>query len=934
MTIRAALFALAFAQGMAAWSAESGLPPAGSVVARLAAPEERIRALLDLAAVSRFQQRLTSGETGLGAEALLRDRAWLERLQERFGPMRPRGAGLDPAAWWVYLKLQRQGLAASERVAPGGMPWETALRQVFNPADDRLAAALLPSLLWQVEAEATAMWQRLLEKAAADPGLQAELSPLLAEWFPAVPGPAAAGAGTAALPAVETETVLAVLASEALQAGPPNRARLRELRSRLLLELPALEEVERDATIAQLRLASLIDGLHEQRYTDFAAGLLSMAGELLTADEKKAGTVAAWIEDLLPDISSAYARDFARVDPSINSSVAAAYDIAQSLAAERAGDGNAVRVQEAADSAARLAVLIPDIGYYFSLPVRDTIAGTVDACTGLVASPANEDRPSLSLELFDDCLESLVTLADSESRTPGLSGDPDGPFGTAELQRELSVTPGQRINYALGYLHQRFSTACTPPDRPLPNPLEWSALATLLAWYAEQSPVFFQTPESERRLARMRAIGAELLDNLAGQVDCFAGSGASLSDPVSRTLVDYRAALLELGRALRESVQAHRARVLSPGADLVLEEGAGQSTTYRPEDVLIGPCDPDRVCEMTDELSSTRALIGLFPEPFLLADQSGLGEIALCYENMEWVERRSEPVRPDDTNVANYYGRFAFDLKGRFVTNDRFMDVFGFRFTSPDRYHYLFAAASDEVLADSCPMEWIGSRIVTPLPDARIGIVPNRLTYLAAARMLPSRLLSLNWDRGAEWRDWFITGIGVTGLEPSTPPDIGPQLTQHLQLMYRVEQAAIYDELFRRDGSQLGNTAIDRLAQLSAQKALIRMLIVLFYPEVLLESDAIRSAVAGQAGLVDSHVLERFRQDNAPVNSIADIGLRRLELLEQAWRQLPEASLRRGSIAESVAQAMLRLDGLYQSYFAAKPEAADAQPVTPEPADG
>lgn len=934
MTIRAALLALTCAQGTVAWSAEAGLPSTEHVVARLVAPEERRQALLDVVAVARFQQRLVSGETGLGADQLAQDRAWLANLEERFGQQRPRGMGLDPATWWVYLKLQRQGLVAGGLAAPGGMPRDAILRQVFSPAEDRLSAALLPAVLWQLETEAVMVWQRLLEQAAADERLQGALSPLLAEWFPETGRPTADGAEAAASPAVEAATELAVLASEAVQPGPPNVARLSGFRYRLLLAMPDLEAVEREAAKAQLRLASLIDGLHEQRYTEFAMGLLAMAAELLTAGEQLPGPVASWLKDHLPGISSAYARDFARVDPRINSSVAAAYDIAQGLAGEPAGDGRVARVQEAADSAAQLAMLVPDIDFYFGLPVRDTIAGSVDACIGLVARRDGGDQSSLSRELFDDCLASLVNLADSESRTPGLSGDPDGQFGTAELQRELSVTPGQRINYALGYLHQRFSTACAPPERPLPNPLEWSALANLMAWYAEQSPVFFQTPENESRLERMRAIGRELLTIPAGQVDCFAGSGASLSDPVSRTLADYRAALVELGRALRGSVRAHRERVLAPGADLVLEEGAGQSTTYRPEDVLIGPCDPQNVCEMTATLSSTRALLGLFPESFLLADQSGLGDIALCYENMEWVERRSEPVRADDTNVANYYGRFAFDLKGRFVTNDRFMEVFGFRFTSPDEYHYLFAAASEEVLADSCPMEWIGSRVVTPLAEARGGIVPNRLTYLAAARMLPSRLLSLNWDRGAEWRDWFITGIGVTGLEPASAPDIGSQLTQHLQMMYRVEQAGIYDELFRRSGTGPEDMAIDRLAELSAQKALIRMLIVLFYPEALLESDAIRGAVAGQAGLVDAPVLERFRQENVPVGSIADIGLRRLESLEQEWHRLPEAALRTGSVAESVAHAVLRLDVLYQAHFATAPAAADGPPVTPAPAGG
>ena len=75
---------------------------------------------------------------------------------------------------------------------------------------------------------------------------------------------------------------------------------------------------------------------------------------------------------------------------------------------------------------------------------------------------------------------------------------------------------------------------------------------------------------------------------------------------------------------------------------------------------------------------------------------------------MEWVQRRSERVREDDTNVANFHGHLAFDLMGRYLVNGAADEVFGFRFTSPNEHHYLFAAANEEVLQDNCPVEWIG----------------------------------------------------------------------------------------------------------------------------------------------------------------------------------------------------------------------------------
>ena len=76
----------------------------------------------------------------------------------------------------------------------------------------------------------------------------------------------------------------------------------------------------------------------------------------------------------------------------------------------------------------------------------------------------------MTRDMFNNCQESLVQLADDEARESDIAGDPDGPFGATQLQRELSVTSGQRINYGIGYLHDRYSTGCEAPSRPLPNP--------------------------------------------------------------------------------------------------------------------------------------------------------------------------------------------------------------------------------------------------------------------------------------------------------------------------------------------------------------------------------------------------------------------------------------------------------------------------------
>jgi hypothetical protein len=403
-------------------------------------------------------------------------------------------------------------------------------------------------------------------------------------------------------------------------------------------------------------------------------------------------------------------------------------------------------------------------------------------------------------------------------------------------------------------------------------------------------------------------------------------------------MIDYEIAMRELDSGIRKAEADFREQRLKPGADVALDNDASQNTAYRPDDFVIAPCDAQAVCEMSGNLSVTRALIGLFPNEYLVAEQTGMGHIEICYRNMEWVQRRSELVRADDENVANYFGHLGFDLVGRFVENDQISDIFGFRFTSPEEDHYLFAQASDEVLDDSCPVEWVGSRMVTPLREDRGGIVPNRLTYLAASRKLPSRLLQNNWDRGAEWRDWFVTGIGVTPLELPVAREIMTRLNQHLQALYQAEQTEIYQRILLpnyRNPKGDDVSLYDEMSEVSTAKAMLRIQMMLFYPESLYNNDSILMAIAGDAGLLEQRTIRRFREDNVPLTSVNGIARERLNRFREVWSKQPEAVRRQGSLPVSLVYALTRINFLYRQFFIAQPgslqevEATIEQPQPP-----
>ncbi len=952
------------------------LPDSQQMAMALATPPLRNQALLDLAVAAKILDR-ARGNSDLEvdhaalAQNFLDDRAWLQMLVDQFGWVKPHSSVLDPAAWLVLGELQQHDLEDMSLVFPGRTPEPVLIYQVFQRATPRLAAANVPVLLYEIEADAIATWDAFLLLTASGETRHAAWKEVEIAWFTDRQLPEAAEPGSepeaGQLTVEELMQALSRQVVSAVDVAPPDSKGLIQLRYSLLTRLAQTPTVETPRTRDQLRdalyLAGLIDGLHDGRYFNFAQGLLAITSRLLERPEQnqQAFYLVDWLVAELPAISAHYASDFASVDPSLNAAMTATYEVlleiteayaiepgpeTEAEASEPDGESPAVEVPAArtvdikasrgvlADAVAQLALLIPDMGYYFDTPVRGRIVEEINICISIAAGRDQDGQPTMTRRQFDGCMETLLRLAERDTRLPELSGDMNGPFTTDTLRRELSVTPWQRINFAIGWLDERYSTPCQPPASTLPNPLEWAVLATTLTWFAEHSPEFFNSSENEARLTQMRNIGGQLIRDMAEQAQCLADAGPGINDVVRRVMTDYELALRELESGIETAEADFRAQRLSPGADILLDEDASQTTAYRPVELQIGPCDTRAVCEMSGALSTTRALIGLFPDEYLIAEQAGMGRIEICYRDMEWVQRRSELVRADDENVANYYGRLGFNLVGRYIEDEQETDIFDFRFTSPEEYHYLFAQTSAEVLNDSCPVEWVGSRVVTPLREKRGGIVPDRLTYLAASRKLPSRLMQNNWDRGAEWRDWFVTGIGVTQQEVPEVPDITIRLNQHLQAVYQAGQEEIYQRVLlpnARDSQGEDVSLFDEMSEVSIAKAMIRMQMMLFYPESMFNLDTIRMAVAGDSGLLDGRTMRRFREQNVALTSVNGIARERVNRLREVWLKQPEELRRQGSIPGSLMYALTRINLLYRQLFIARPEPLQEIEVTAEP---
>ena len=965
-----------FAQADVSTAEKLGLPEPRHLAAALSDPESRIDTLLTLVAVQRladYGRYARAHEISEYADRFRSERDWLEQLAGRYVTVPLRSSLFDPAAWSLLLELDQYDLSPGLAVSPFGPATNAMLAQLFDRSAEIPATTILPEVLSRMEAGSILLWNDVLEAAGGNLALAGVLQLLNEEWFDiwVAAEPPAPGTAEDDVPAIEHGLrLLGDVASAAQQPGPPDALDLKRLRYSLLVALPELGWQQSMDAAYLLALANVVDGLYQKQYLAFTESLLWIASGLLASElpnmepaeppvpagpfppppeivlerlpgepevipppEPYRSPVPDALAEILPALSASFEKGFQAVDTRLSTALAAVFDVVQYT---RTGQGDPDQLNSLrmgiADSVAQFALLIPDMDYYFRQPVRGQIAEEINICISMAASRDEDGAPTLRQDGFERCLNSLANLAATRVNASGLAGDPDGPFGMEQLRRELMLTPWQRINYVLGYLLENSPAGCQAPDQALPNPLEWSSLVTVMTWFARQSPVMFQAPENAILVSGLRQQGRDMLDELIRQIDCLSGAGGGINDPVVRGLSNYGDALDDLVAGLRETELEFRQAKLKPGADILIRGDSTQSTAYRPENLAVGPCDQRYICEMAGELEATPELIDLFPEPYLVADQSGLGTIDICYDNVQWINRRSEAVREDDPHVANYYGQFSFDLFGTFTEEDDKELVFGFNLVSPDEYHYLFGAATEEVLNDSCPTEWVGSRIVTGLGQKTlVRVVPDRLTYLAAARSLPSQLMGANWDRNQLWRDWFIRGEGVKPIELEPTDSIRERVDQHLRGLHQAGQSAVYNALLNpppRSWRGGQGSLYGRLRDLGTRKNLVRSYVNLFYPLFMVDSDEIRGSLEGSQALLDPGMLRQFRRDNVDVATIPTLATQRLEQMYETWNRQPETVRRTGSVATSLVHAIIRLDALYRDFFAPASQ-PPPPPVTP-----
>ncbi|MCC5864013.1 MAG: hypothetical protein JJU31_02735 [Wenzhouxiangella sp.] len=672
----------------------------------------------------------------------------------------------------------------------------------------------------------------------------------------------------------------------------------REQASRVRAIAAAESQSRRQFLLAELLLAEA--RMERSRDRQLKAVWLYFEGLVRLAAADDVLLLAAAYQDDLFAWSDVEIASLRRLDVELPVVLAQMQDAAGYLAVE--DPDRAVAVGELADAYARLALFASDIAFYLDQPVREDLRQVISDCNvdpGLVGP--------VPRELFESCLNRLTRLLVDELDREELVGG-GGPFASEFLRREAGLVSWQRARYLDGHLDWRLQGGCGSPEWI--NPLEWSILVHYLANWVPQRPVFFGTARWQEAIDGIVSALDLHIDQRSAWLDCVTGMGGTRRDPVQRLLDRLERAQRELGELIDGAQRQFFDEVTRPGADIDLDAGADQATAYRPESLTVGPCPGVETCGARIELPVSRALLGRFPNAYLLADQIGLGELRLCYGQVGWVERQARPARAGDPRVANYFGQLSFELLGSFVQGEEEELVFQQRLVARESQHYLFAGAEPELLELACPRGLAGEPIASQLPDSRLALVPNRLTYFVSLPTTAEAQFQANWDRGAEWRDWFVTGDRVETLVQRD----GDALTARVE----AELASLASRRERQLAGRLLNpilpSADDALSLAMAEvvefTTLIRRVLEIHYPRLLRHDDQLRSLVSGDAGLLGRDRVRHLRDQGVSMARLPAIGQQRLEQLREIWLSLPAELRESGQLAPELDYGLEQLEQL------------------------
>ena len=527
------------------------------------------------------------------------------------------------------------------------------------------------------------------------------------------------------------------------------------------------------------------------------------------------------------------------------------------------------------DSSSIYKLIERKIDKYMASPFRSKIRKDLEVCLNISEEFAPFPQQPIDNNQFIGCIKDMTSAAIQEAGNRELSGSLTKVGNKQALIRALQLPPWQIINILYADVAE---TNCLDESNHLVNPLEWSLAAESLLWFADRWPAYMQRFPQKQQINKIVKEGERLVQDFT----CLNKTKQKILDShFDQIMQAWQAVKVNIKQLIREFNQEN----LKSGSDIDLLTNVENHSNYRVENVKIMACDPQNSCGVHIELETSRALYGLFPNHLLVADQLKLGSLKLCYDNIGWENRRAAPTHLKNDSVANYFGNFRFSLKGFY--NETL--VFERQIIGDNEYLYLFAENSEAVQNTICPLSIVGQKIETQLERGTFGLVPNRLTFLTASRADESKILSLNWSSGEEWRDQLMTEEAQI-VTDSKLREMSQEIQQSYQQKGKKLQDVIYHALLSKltEPSEIQLQLSDSFVDMRISSELLLALNYLFSMDKLMINDQLHGIFYGSEKIPDMGSIKDLYQKQININLLIASIDENLKINQEKWNALSD----------------------------------------------
>lgn len=493
---------------------------------------------------------------------------------------------------------------------------------------------------------------------------------------------------------------------------------------------------------------------------------------------------------------------------------------------------------------------IPNPSTYFAHPIRKEIQENLEVCLNLSVLQQPEPPVPINDNQFVSCLNDFITWGSNWSKGGELSGNLIKLDNLGSINRALDLPAPQITNHLA--MQAAGAVECQQQLTTRSNWVEWTLAAETIAWFGDRWPALMASQPVEELLNPMFDAGNQIYAN----PDC-----VREADPINTQFLIVANKWERLKQEIISHVNQFKAERLRPNSDVDLFKSIDQTTKYIPENLEIGPCNSTPSCGAYVKLEPNTSTLDLFPNHLKLAEQFGLGQIEICYEDVHWVNRKTAPTHLDNNKIANFEGQLSFQLTGKYQGDP----VFTKQFFSENSHIYLFGENNEDVLNTACPLPLVGTQINTSLDRGTFGLLPNRLTFLTASKIDINGVIKRNWTSWLNQLNNQETDFSYFDEMNAVKTTLNDAFLQQINdLQQEIYRKLIANNLARSNDSALSKATFDFITH----RQLLDRMVAGLYPQLLAANPSLHAATKGQDKLVD---MAYFRQSFQKQLNVADM---------------------------------------------------------------